>query len=135
GGYLAGRFPFKMVYIGMYAVMVPVALASAWAVDGPLIVLGAALMLLMTASLPAENCLVAGFCPADWHARAYGAKFVLALGISSIAVPTVGLVYDRTGGFLWFYLGLGMLALIVVAFATFLPALRAGAIQHERKSR
>jgi MFS family permease len=125
GGYLAGRFPFKMVYIGMYAVMVPVALASAWAVDGPLIVLGAALMLLMTASLPAENCLVAGFCPADWHARAYGAKFVLALGISSIAVPTVGLVYDRTGGFLWFYLGLGLLALIVAAFAIFLPALRA----------
>ncbi len=125
GGYLAERFPLKLVYVGMYVVMVPVALASAWAVDGPLIVLGAMLMVLMTGALPAENCLVAGFCPADWHARAYGAKFVLALGVSSLAVPMVGLIYDRTGGFLWHYLALGLLALIIAGFAAFLPALRA----------
>lgn len=124
GGYLADRFPLKLVYVTMYAVMVPVALASAWAVDAPLILLGALLMLLMTSSLPAENCLVAGFCPADWHARAFGAKFVLALGVSALAVPMVGLIYDRTGGFLWFYLALGGLAMIIAAAAAFLPALR-----------
>jgi len=124
GGFLADRFPLKPVYVGMYLAMVPVALASGWAVDAPLIVLGALLMLLMTASLPAENCLVAGFCPADWHARAYGAKFVLGLGVSALAVPAVGLIYDRTGGFLWFYLALAGLAMIIAAFAALLPAAR-----------
>jgi len=124
GGHLADRFPLKAIYVGMYVLMVPVAVASAWAVDAPLIVLGALLMLLMTSSLPAENCLVAGFCPADWHARAYGAKFVLALGVSSIAVPMVGLIYDRTSGFLWHYLALAGLAMIVAAAASLLPALR-----------
>jgi MFS family permease len=125
GGILADRFPLKSVYITMYVLLVPVAVLAAGLTEAPLIAASAVLMLLVTTSLPAENCLVAKFCPAGWHATAYGAKFVLGLGIASLAVPLVGAVYDTTGSFTWFYVALGALGATVVAVATFLPGARA----------
>ena len=81
----------------------------------PLAVIGVVMMLLLTASLPAENCLVARFCPAAWHATAYGAKFVLGLGVSSLALPMMGAIYDGTGGFYWLYVALGAAAALGAA--------------------
>ena len=78
-------------------------------------------MFLITASLPAENSLVACFCPADWRASAYGAKFVLGLGVSSLAIPLTGGIYDVTGGFWWVFAGMAMIGCIIIVFAAFLP--------------
>lgn len=121
GGFLADRFPLKPVYLTMYVLIVPLALLAAGWSEFPLIAASAVLMLLLTAALPAENCLVARFCPAAWHATAYGAKFVIGLGIASLAVPMVGAIYDTTGGFYWFYVIYGALAAATVFVAAFLP--------------
>ena len=127
GGRLAERYPLKTVYLSMYAMLAPVAvLAAGWS-DMPLVVASAVMMLLLTASLPAENCLVARFCPAAWHATAYGAKFVLGLGVSSLALPMMGAIFDGTGGFDWLYVALGAIAALVVAIAAFLPSAAATA--------
>jgi MFS family permease len=124
GGILADRFPLKAVYIVMYVLLAPLAfLAAGWS-EAPLIAASAVLMLLVTTSLPAENCLVAKFCPAGWHATAYGAKFVLGLGIASLALPLVGAIYDTTGSFTWFYWSLSALGVLTVAAAAFLPGAR-----------
>lgn len=127
GGYLADRFSLKVVYITMYVLLAPLAALAASSSEVPLIAASAVLMLLVTASLPAENCLVAKFCPAAWHATAYGAKFVLGLGIAALALPMVGAIYDTTGSFYWFYMALAVLAGIVVAVAALLPGARATA--------
>ena len=121
GGRLAEHFSIKYVYIFMYGLMIPVAVASAYLVGAPLVVAAASFQLVLASSLPAENCLVARFCPEGWHARAYGAKFVLALGVASLAVPITGWIRDYTGGFFWFFLALAGCAAIVVCFALFLP--------------
>jgi MFS family permease len=121
GGRLAERYSIKAVYLIMYALMIPLAVGSAYFVAAPLVAAAAMLQLLLACSLPAENCLVARFCPDGWHARAYGAKFVLALGVASLAVPITGVIRDYTGGFLWFFLALAGCAAIVVGFALFLP--------------
>jgi len=52
--------------------------------------------MLITASLPAENWLIARFCPDGWLARAYSAKFVLALGGGSFALLAVGEIFTLT---------------------------------------
>lgn len=127
GGALAERFPLKAVYLTMYVLIVPLALLTAGLTEMPLVVASATLMLLLTASLPAENCLVAKFCPAAWHATAYGAKFVVGLGIASLAIPMVGAIYDNTGGFYWFYVAFGALSAATVAVALFLPGEKATA--------
>ena len=124
GGQLAARFSPKAVYVGMFAALVPLALIAAHVAGIALVVAGAAMMLVMTACLPAENWLVARFCPDGWLARAYSAKFVLALGGGSFALLAVGEIFDRTTGFLWFYGFLAALALVIVVAGAFLPAAR-----------
>jgi len=122
GGQLADRFPLKVVYVGMYVVMVPVAVAATRLIELPLVAASGVVIMLISMSLPAENSLVARYCPASWRATAYGTKFVLALGVSSLAVPMVGVIYDRTGDFLWMFAVLAALAGTIVATGVFLPS-------------
>ncbi|MGB0631156.1 MAG: MFS transporter [Alphaproteobacteria bacterium] len=124
GGWLADRYRLTLVYPAVYVVMIPVALLAGSLSGLPLVGAAGAVMFLITASLPTENSLVARYCPADWRASAYGAKFVLGLGVSSLAIPLTGGIYDATGGFWWVFVAMAMLAGVIICFAAFLP--RAG---------
>jgi len=121
GGWLADKYRLTLVYPLVYVMMVPVALLAGGLSGLPLVAAAGAVMFLITASLPAENSLVARFCPADWRASAYGAKFVLGLGVSSLAIPLMGGVYDATGGFWWVFAGMAIIGGIIIASAVFLP--------------
>ncbi len=121
GGWLADRYKLTVVYPAVYVVMIPVALLSGYLSDLPLVGAAGAVMFLITASLPTENSLVARYCPPHWRASAYGAKFVLGLGVSSLAIPITGKVFDVTGSFWWVFTGIAILAALIAAFAVFLP--------------
>ena len=63
-----------------------------------------------------------------WRATAFGAKFLLALGVSTIGVKLVAVIYDGAGGFgpLWLILA-GCAGSVAIA-GLFLPGrLRRGA--------
>ena len=124
GGWLADRYRLTLVYPLVYVVMIPVALLAGSLSGLPLVGVAGTMMFLITASLPAENSLVARYCPADWRASAYGAKFVLGLGVSSLAIPLTGWIYDATGGFWWVFASTAIVAGVIICFAAFLP--RAG---------
>lgn len=106
GGWLADRFAMKAVYILAWAVQVPLFIVAAGARDAPLLGAMLAVNYLAVLSVPAENALLARYTPAKWRATAYGAKFLLALGVSTIGIKLVAIVYDGTGGFgpLWLIL-------------------------------
>ena len=70
---------------------------------------------------PAENALLARYTPARWRATAYGAKFVLALGVSAIGVKLVAVTHDRTGSFTILWLALAGCAGFVALAGMFLP--------------
>ena len=74
------------------------------------------------ASLPSENAMLAHFTPASWRATAYGAKFVLALGVAAAAVPVAGWVQDRFGDFYWLFVAMGASGALVVLFGLALPS-------------
>jgi len=124
GGYLADRFALKTVYVAMYVLIVPVALLATGAGDMSLVVAAGLMQMFMMVSIPTENSLVAHFCPSRWHATAYGAKFVMALGVSASAVPLVGATYDRTGDFFWLFAIVAALAALVALAGLLLPATR-----------
>ena len=124
GGWLADRYRLTLVYPGFYVLMIPLALAAAGIPGLPFVVAAAIIMFTITASLPAENSLVAHYCPPRWHATAFGVKFVLALGVSSLAIPAAGHIFDATGDFRWMFLAMAMIAGIIVCFAMLLPGMR-----------
>ena len=129
GGWLADRYRLTLVYPGFYVLMIPLALAAAEIPGLPFVVTAAVIMFTITASLPAENSLVAHHCPSRWHATAFGVKFVLALGVSSLAIPAAGHIFDATGDFRWMFLAMAMIAGIIVCLAMLLPGMRERATQ------
>jgi len=121
GGWLADRFAMKAVYILAWAVQAPLFFAAAQARDVPLLAVMMAVNYLGVLATPAENALLARYTPAKWRATAYGAKFVLALGVSTIGVKLVAMTYDSTGNFTTLWLALGGCAGFVALAGVFLP--------------
>jgi MFS family permease len=127
GGWLIDRYPAKPVYALSWAVQAPLFWIAAGAMNLPLLLAMLAAQSAAVFSSPAENLLLARYTPSRWRATAYGAKFVLALGVSAAGVPLVGIIYDRTGGFWWVFVVMSVTAALVAVAALFLPAERRGA--------
>ena len=121
GGRCADRFPMKYCYFVAFAVQTPMVLLAAAMSGAPLLVFSIAMVFANLGSLASENGLLAHFTPSKWRATAYGAKFVLSLGVSATAIPLVAVVYEATGGFTTLFLLLGVLAALVALAAIFLP--------------
>jgi MFS transporter, FSR family, fosmidomycin resistance protein len=121
GGWLADRFAMKAVYILAWAVQAPLFFAAAQARDVPLLAAMMAVNYLGVLATPAENALLARYTPAKWRATAYGAKFLLALGVSTVGVKLVAMTYDRTASFATLWLALGGCAGFVALAGLLLP--------------
>jgi FSR family fosmidomycin resistance protein-like MFS transporter len=121
GGWLADRYSLKWVYVASWALSVPIFVLTVKLFELPLF--GATMMIfsLMSMVTPTENALLVRYTPGRWRATAFGAKFVLSLGVASLGVPLVAFIYDRTGDFAWLFLVLAVLAALIVAAGLFLP--------------
>ena len=125
GGRLSDRFAMRRVYLIGFVLQAPLLLVSVLADGWSLLGLTVLMVFANYTTIPAENGLLAHFTPGKWRGTAYGAKFVLALGVAALAIPLIAYVHDATGGFTSLYLLLGVLAAVVGVSAIFLPNDRA----------
>ena len=125
GGRLADRYAMKHVYVVAFVIQAPVLILAAYLDSWPLLFVAVAMVFVNVGALPSENGMLAHFTPGKWRGTAYGAKFVLALGVAAACVPLVGQIYDRTGGFFWLFILLGISAALVALIGAFLPNDRA----------
>jgi FSR family fosmidomycin resistance protein-like MFS transporter len=131
GGLLCDRFPMKWIYLACWALQVPVLVAAMHLFELPLFVATLWCFSLIAVATPTENALLVHYTPARWRATAFGAKFLLSLGVSALGVPLVAVIYDRSGDFVWLFAALGALAACVVCVALFLPRERGAPIAAE----
>jgi len=122
GGWLVDRYPLKWVYLWTYILQVPLIFAAASAIGVPFVVAVMVSVVLNVGSLPAENCLMARYTPARWRSSAFGAKFVLSLGVAPVAVQLVAWIQAATGNFQVLFLLLAGAAVCAVAAIMLLPA-------------
>jgi MFS family permease len=125
GGRLADRLGMRRMYFTSFLALTPILFLAAVLDGWPLLFVAIAMVFVNITGLPAENAMVAHYTPSKWRGTAYGAKFVLALGVSAAAIPVVGMIYRTTGDFLWLFVILGACAAIVTIGATLLPDDRA----------
>jgi hypothetical protein len=118
----------KHIYVIAFAMQAPVLLLAATLTSWPLLVVAISMVFLSVGALPAENGLLALYTPGKWRATAYGAKFVLAIGVSAMAVPLIALIHDRAGGFFWLFIILGAAAALVAGLGVLLPSERRHAV-------
>lgn len=121
GGFLADRYALKRIYLVAWAAQIPLLIVAMRMVELPLFAAVTLVFSLEVITAPAENILLVRYAPGRWRATAFGAKFLLSLGVAAAGVPLIALVYDTTGDFAWLFAILGALAAVIVAAAAFLP--------------
>ena len=124
GGWLADRFSARSIYLVFWLLQVPL-LFVIGSMAGASLLLVALLVLSFNLSFTAaENMLVAQYTPARWRSLAYGAKFVLALGVAGLTVILAGRIFDAGGDFDLLYIWLATAAIVAATAGALLPGRR-----------
>jgi len=121
GGWLADRYSARAIYIVFWLLQVPLLFVIVSLSDATLLVAILLVLSFMLAFAAAENMLVARYTPFRWRAVAYGAKFVLALGVGGLTVHLAGWLFDRDGDFGGLFILFGSAAILAAVAASLLP--------------
>jgi MFS transporter, FSR family, fosmidomycin resistance protein len=121
GGWLADRYSARSIYLIFWALIIAPVGVMAGTQGVTLVGLAAWTMFALSAFSAAENLLVARYTPFRWRSVAFGAKFVLALGVAGLTVRLAGHVYDRDGHFGVLYALFAAAAVAAVAAVLLLP--------------
>ena len=121
GGWAADRYPSKPVYIVGWALQVPLLALCASTGNWMLFAVVTAASFVNVAVTPAETLILVKYTPEKYRATAFGAKFVLALGVAALSVPMVAVMYEATGGFYWFFMALAAFGAIIALASALLP--------------
>jgi hypothetical protein len=103
--------------------------------NGYVALLGAiASAVLSSASGPVENILIARYTPSRYHGLGFGAKFVVALGASPLAILLIAWVRKTTGSLDLLFLGqpLAVVPWWLAAAGPRAPGLRRGSSRRRR---
>ncbi|MFN4277903.1 MAG: MFS transporter [Ferrovibrio sp.] len=121
GGELADRYSLRGVYIAVQWLQIPVILIAMMLIHPALAPVAALMVSLNVAGQPAENSLLAKYTPPQWRGRAFGGKFVLTLGVSSLGVAVIPVIYRFTGTLDVLFILLAACAAGAGIFALLLP--------------
>lgn len=121
GGWLADRYSARGIYIVFWTLTVPPVIFMSSQFGPTLLVVALLAMVFNTTFAAAENLLVARYTPFGWRSLAYGAKFVLALGVGGLTVHLAGWLYDTTGSFDLLYVFFAAFAAMAALSALALP--------------
>jgi MFS family permease len=121
GRTIIDRYPLKSTYVAASALQVGAMLALA--MGNGYVALGGAIAsaVLSSASGPIENILIARYTPSHYHGLGFGAKFVVALGASPVAIMLIAWVRETTGSLDVLFLGLSGVAAMITLVALLLP--------------
>ena len=121
-GTLMSRYDIKRLMIGVGLVQVPLLFAAA-ALDGwPLLGVALAMMMAIFGQIPLNDGIVGKYVADEYRARVLSVRYVVSLGVASVAVPMIALLHRTEGGFRNVFLVLGILACAVFVSALFFPS-------------
>ncbi len=121
GGHLADKHSMRNVYMLVYLLQIPLLLIAAYVSSLTMFLVVTTTVLLGTVAIPVENSLLSHYSPDKWRGTAFGAKFVLSLGVGALGVPLVAIIHAMTNDFYWYFILLALFAAVVVTASLLLP--------------
>ena len=123
-GTLMSRYDMKPLMIGVGLVQIPL-LAAAATLDGwALLVVALLMMMAIFGQIPLNDGIVGKYVADEYRARVLSVRYVVSLGVASVAVPMIALLHRTDGGFRNVFAVLALLAIAVFAAALFFPSRR-----------
>jgi len=123
-GTLMNRFEMKHLMIGVGLIQVPL-LAAAATLDGwPMLAVALLMMMAIFGQIPLNDGIVAKYVADEYRARVLSVRYVVSLGVASIAVPMIAVLHRTEGGFRNVFAVLAVLACAVFISALFFPSRR-----------
>jgi uncharacterized membrane protein len=87
------------------------------------------MMMAIFGQIPLNDGIVGKYVADEYRARVLSVRYVVSLGVASVAVPMIALLHRTEGGFRNVFMVLAALAVAVFVSAAFFPSRRAIAAQ------
>lgn len=121
-GALIDRTELRRLMIGIALVQIPLLYLAA-SLEGWQM-LGAALLMMLAVfgQIPLNDAIVGRYCADEFRARVLAVRYVVSLGVASIAVPMIAALHRTEGGFRNVFFVLAALAGGMLAASVFFPS-------------
>jgi MFS family permease len=121
-GTLMSRFDMKPLMIGIGLVQIPLLFAAATLDGWALLMVALLMMMAIFGQIPLNDGIVGKYVADEYRARVLSVRYVVSLGVASVAVPMIALLHRTEGGFRNVFLVLACLAVAILASALFFPS-------------
>jgi MFS family permease len=121
-GRLIDRFEMKHLMIAVGLVQIPLLALAANLNGWPMLIVALCMMMAIFGQIPLNDAIVGKYVADEYRARVLSVRYVVSLGVASVAVPMIALLHRTEGGFRNVFLVLAMLAVAVMTAAFFFPS-------------
>jgi len=121
-GALIDRTELRRLMIGVSLAQIPLLFLAAQLEGWQM--LGAALLMMLAVfgQIPLNDAIVGRYCADEYRARVLAVRYVVSLGVASVAVPLIAALHRTEGGFRNVFLVLAALAGGMLLAALFFPS-------------
>ena len=123
-GTLMSRYDMKPLMVGVGLVQIPLLFAAATLDGWAMLVVALLMMMAIFGQIPLNDGIVAKYVADEYRARVLSVRYVVSLGVASVAVPLIALLHRTEGGFRNVFLVLALLACAVFVAGVFFPSRR-----------
>jgi MFS family permease len=124
-GALIDRFELRRLMIGIALIQIPLLALAANLQGWPMLFAALAMMLAVFGQIPLNDSIVGKFVADEYRARVLSVRYVVSLGVASVAVPLIAVLHGTEGGFANVFLVLAALAASMLAASLFFPSRKA----------
>jgi MFS family permease len=121
-GTLMSRFDMKHLMVGVGMVQIPLLFAAATLDGWAMLVVALLMMMAIFGQIPLNDGIVGKYVADEYRARVLSVRYVVSLGVASLAVPMIAILHRTEGGFRNVFMVLAVLACAMFVAALFFPS-------------
>jgi MFS family permease len=121
-GNLIDRFDMRRLMMGVGLAQIPLLALAATLEGWPMLIVALCMMMAIFGQIPLNDAIVGKYVADEYRARVLSVRYVVSLGVASVAVPLIAVLHRTEGGFRNVFLVLAALAGAVLISAVFFPS-------------